>query len=156
MDYLSKERYDEIAGELKNLIEVEYPRIREELSEARAQGDLSENFEYRAARRAQAKTISRINYLRKVLQYSRIIDTKALPKDRISLLSKVKFTNLSTNSQMCYTIVSHHEMKLEEGKMSCNSPIGKALMGKMVGDIVDVQVPAGCIKLRIDEVVPGV
>ena len=156
MDYLSKERYDEIAGELKNLIEVEYPRIREELSEARAQGDLSENFEYRAARRAQAKTISRINYLRKVLQYSRIIDTKTLPKDRISLLSKVKFTNLSNDSQMCYTIVSHHEMNLDEGKISCNSPIGKALLGKMVGEIVEVQVPAGSIKLRIDEVVPGV
>ena len=86
MEYLSQERYDEIASELKNLIEVEYPKIKEELSEARAQGDLSENFEYRAARRAQAKTIGRINFLQKVLQYSRVIDTKALPKDRISLL----------------------------------------------------------------------
>ena len=96
MEYLSRERYDEISAELKQLIEVEYPKIREELSEARAQGDLSENFEYRAARRAQAKTISRINFLQKVLRYSRVIDTKSLPKDRVSLLSKVQFTNLAT------------------------------------------------------------
>ena len=152
MEYLSQERYDEIASELKNLIEVEYPKIKEELSEARAQGDLSENFEYRAARRAQAKTIGRINFLQKVLQYSRVIDTKALPKDRISLLSKVTFTNLSTNVQMTFRLVSHHEMNLETGKMSCNSPIGKALMGRNKGDIVEVQVPAGSYKIRIDEV----
>lgn len=76
MEYLSKERYDEIVAELNNLIDVEYPRIKDALSEARAQGDLSENFEYRAARRAQAKAISRIRFLQKILQYSRIIDTK--------------------------------------------------------------------------------
>lgn len=152
MEYLSQERYDQIVAELKQLIEVEYPRIKDELSEARAQGDLSENFEYRAARRAQAKAISRINFLQKVLQYSRVIDTKTLPKDRISLLSKVTFTNLSTNAQMAFTLVSHHEMNLEAGKISCNSPIGKALMGKNVGDVVDVEVPAGSYQIRIDKV----
>ena len=112
MDYLSKERYDEIAAELHNLINVEYPRIKDELSEARAQGDLSENFEYRAARRAQGKAISRIRFLQKVLQHSRVIDRSALPKDRISLLSKVEFTHLGTNRKMTCTIVSHHEMDL--------------------------------------------
>ena len=152
MEYLSRERYDEISAELKRLIEVEYPKIREELSEARAQGDLSENFEYRAARRAQAKTISRINFLQKVWRYSRVIDTKSLPKDRVSLLSKVQFTNLATETKMCYTIVSHHEMNLEAGKLSCNSPIGSALMGHRKGDIVEVKVPAGLLRLRIDEV----
>ncbi len=152
MEYLSRERYDEISAELKQLIEVEYPKIREELSEARAQGDLSENFEYRAARRAQAKTISRINFLQKVLRYSRVIDTKTLPTDRISLLSKVTFTNLASGVQMCYRIVSHHEMNLEAGKMSCNSPIGRALMGRKAGEIVEVEVPAGLLKIRIDAV----
>lgn len=152
MEYLSQERYDQIVAELKQLIEVEYPRIKDELSEARAQGDLSENFEYRAARRAQAKAISRINFLQKVLQYSRVIDTKTLPKDRISLLSKVTFTNLSTNAQMAFTLVSHHEMNLEARKISCNSPIGKALMGKNVGDVVEVEVPAGSYQIRIDKV----
>lgn len=150
MEYLSKERYDEIVAEINFLINEEYPRIKDALAEARAQGDLSENFEYRAARRAQGKTISRIRFLQRVLDYSRIIDTKALPKDQISLLSKVEFTNLATNVKMTYTIVSPHEMDLQNGKISCKSPIGMALMDKKVGDIVDVQAPSGVFQLRIE------
>lgn len=150
MEYLSKERYDEIVAEINFLINEEYPRIKDALAEARAQGDLSENFEYRAARRAQGKTISRIRFLQRVLDYSRIIDTKALPKDQISLLSKVEFTNLATNVKMTYTIVSPHEMDLQNGKISCKSPIGMALMGKKVGNIVDVQAPSGVFQLRIE------
>lgn len=150
MEYLSKERYDEIVAEINFLINEEYPRIKDALAEARAQGDLSENFEYRAARRAQGKTISRIRFLQRVLDYSRIIDTKALPKDQISLLSKVEFTNLATNVKMTYTIVSPHEMDLQNGKISCKSPIGMALMGKKVGDIVDIQAPSGVFQLRIE------
>ena len=149
---MSKERYYEIAAELHNLINVEYPRIKDELSEARAQGDLSENFEYRAARRAQGKAISRIRFLQKVLQHSRVIDRSALPKDRISLLSKVEFTHLGTNRKMTCTIVSHHEMNLEKGKLSCNSPVGVALMGRKAGEIVDVDAPAGKFQIRIEKV----
>ena len=155
MEYLSKERYEQLVGELNRLINEEYPRIKDELSEARAQGDLSENFEYRAARRAQAKAISRIRFLQKVLQHSRVIDTKALPKDRISLLSKVEFTNLSTGVSRCFTLVGHHEMDLEHGKLSCKSPIGLALMGRKAGEIVDVQAPAGTYRIRIDKVEIG-
>ena len=155
MEYLSKERYDEIVAEVDYLINEEYPRIKEALAEARAQGDLSENFEYRAARRAQGKAISRIRFLQRVLQSSRVIDTKALPKDQISLLSKVEFTNLSTNVKMTYTIVSPHEMNLQEGKISCKSPIGMALMGKKVGDVVDVNAPSGIFQLRIESVLVG-
>ena len=152
MEYLSKERYDEIVAEINFLINEEYPRIKDALAEARAQGDLSENFEYRAARRAQAKTISRIRFLQKVLDYSRIIDTKALPKDRISLLSKVEFTNLATNVRMTYTAVSPHEMDLQNGKISCKSPIGMALMGKKLGEIAEVNAPSGTFKVRIENV----
>ena len=152
MEYLSKERYDNIAAELDNLISVEFPKIKDALSEARAQGDLSENFEYRAARRAQAKMISRIRFLQNVLKYSRVIDTKSLPKDRVTLLSKVEFTNLKTNARMTYTIVSPHEMDLEKGKISLKSPIGEALMGKKTGDIVDVLAPAGVMRLRIESI----
>ncbi len=155
MEYLSKERYDQIVEELNNLINVEYPRIKDDLAEAMAQGDLSENFEYRAARRAQGKAISRIKFLQKVLQYSRVIDTAALPKDKISLLSKVEFTNLATNSRMTYTIVSPHEMNFQAGKISCKSPIGLALMGRKVGDEVDVEAPSGTFKLRIENVTVG-
>ncbi|MBQ0044120.1 MAG: transcription elongation factor GreA [Bacteroidales bacterium] len=155
MEYLSKECYDSIAAELNNLIDVEYPKIKDALSEARAQGDLSENFGYRAARRAQAKMISRINYLQKVLKYARVIDTSALPKDQVSLLSKVEFTNLATNKKMTFTIVSPHEMNLQEGKISLKSPIGEALMGKKVGDVVEAHAPAGTLRLRIDSISMG-
>ena len=89
MEYLSKERYDQIVAELHHLMDVEYPRIKEDLAEARAQGDTSDNAGYREARRLQAKAISRIKFLQKVLQFSRVIDTKALPKDKVSLLSTV-------------------------------------------------------------------
>lgn len=156
MEYLSKERYGQIVAELNHLIDVEYPRIKEELSEARAQGDLSENFEYRSARRAQAKTIGRIRFLQKVLQYSRVIDTSALPKDQVSLLSSVEFTNLTSDVRMTYTIVSPHEMNLEEGKISFKSPIGAALMGKKVGDVVDVQAPSGILKLRVEKIITAI
>lgn len=152
MEYLSKERHDQIVAELNNLIDVEYPRIKEELCEARTQGDLSENAEYRSARRAQAKAISRIRFLQKVLQYSRVIDTDSLPKDRVTLLSKVEFTNLVTGIRMTYTIVSPHEMNLEEGKISCKSPIGSAMMDKKPGETVDVPAPAGTFKIRIERI----
>ena len=156
MEYLSKERYDEIAAELDNLINVVYPKVKDDLSEARAQGDLSENCGYRAARTAQAKTISRIRFLQRVLEHSRVIDVERLPKDQVTLLSKVEFANLSSGDRMTYTIVSPHEMNLEEAKISLKSPIGQALMGRRVGDVVEVQVPAGVMKFRIESITAGV
>ena len=152
MEYLSKQRYDEIAAELKQLIDVVYPKVKDGLAEARAQGDLSENAGYREARRIQAKTISRIRFLQKVLEHSRVIDPDVLPKDRVSLLSRVEFTNLSTNTRMKFEIVSPHEMNLEAGKISLKSPIGTALMGKKVGEIAEAQVPSGTLRLRIDSI----
>ena len=152
MEYLSKERYDEISAELKNLITVVYPKVKDDLSEARAQGDLSENCGYRAARTAQAKTISRIRFLQRVLEHARVIDTEQLPKDRVTLLSKVEFTNLSSGARMTYTVVSPHEMNLEAGKISLKSPIGQALMGKKTGDTVEVNVPSGILRLRIESI----
>ncbi len=152
MEYLSKQRYDEIAAELKHLINEVYPQIQDDLAEASAQGDRSDNAGYREARRNQAKTISRIRFLQKVLEHSRVIDPDALPKDRVSLLSKVEFTNLTTNKRMRFEIVSPHEMDLEAGKISLKSPIGAALMGKKVGEIAEAQVPAGTLRLRIDNI----
>lgn len=152
MEYLSKEGHDKIAAELENLISVEFPKIKDALSEARAQGDLSENYEYRAARRAQAKMIGRIRFLQKVLKYSRVIDTATLPKDQVTLLSKVEFTNLDTDTRMTFKIVSPHEMNLQEGKISLKSPIGEALMGKKAGDTVEVHAPAATLRLRIENV----
>ena len=152
MEYLSRQRYDEISTELKHLINVVYPKVKDDLAEARAQGDLSENAGYREARRIQAKTISRIRFLQKVLEHSRVIDPDALPNDRVCLLSRVEFTNLSTDTRMKLEIVSPHEMNLEAGKISLKSPIGAALMGKKVGEIAEARVPSGTLRLRIESI----
>ena len=152
MEYLSKQRYDEIAGELRHLIEEVYPKVKEDLAETGSQGDRSDNAGYREARRIQAKTISRIRFLQKILEHSRVIDPNVLPKDRVSLLSRVEFTNLNTNTRMQFEIVSPHEMNLEAGKISLKSPIGAALMGKKVGEIVEVQVPSGTLRLKIESI----
>ena len=100
MEYLSKERYDEIASELKHLINEVYPKVADDLAEASAQGDRSDNAGYREARRIQGKTISRIRFLQRILEHARVIDTNHLPKDRVCLLSRVEFTNLSTQTRM--------------------------------------------------------
>lgn len=150
MEYLSKERHDELAAELRHLIEDVYPKVAEEVAEMGAQGDRSDNAGYREARRIQGKTISRIRFLQKILEHSRVIDPEFLPKDRVSLLSKVEFTNLSTNTRMRFEIVSPHEMDLEAGKISLKSPIGAALMGKKVGEIAEAHTPSGLLRLRID------
>ena len=152
MEYLSKERHDELAAELRHLIEDVYPKVREEVAETGSQGDRSDNAGYREARRIQGKTISRIRFLQKILENSRVIDPDALPKDRVSLLSRVEFTNLSTNTRMTFQIVSPHEMDLEAGKISLKSPIGAALMGKKVGEIAEAQVPSGTLRLRIESI----
>ena len=152
MEYLSKERYDELSSELRHLITEVYPKVTDDLAEASAQGDRSDNAGYREARRIQGKTISRIRFLQKVLEHSRVVDQDALPKDRVCLLSRVAFTNLSTGARMSFQIVSPHEMDLEAGKISLKSPIGAALMGKKVGEIAEAQVPSGTVRLRIESI----
>jgi transcription elongation factor GreA len=152
MEYLSKQRYDELEAELRHLLDEVYPKVTDDLAEASAQGDRSDNAGYREARRIQAKTISRIRFLQKILEHSRVIDPDALPKDCVSLLSHVEFTNLSTNARMKFQIVSPHEMDLGAGKISLNSPIGSALMGKKVGEIAEARVPSGTLRLRIESI----
>ena len=152
MEYLSKERYDELAAELRHLIEDVYPKVQEDLAETGSQGDRSDNAGYREARRLQGKTISRIRFLQKILEHARVIDPDVLPKDRVCLLSRVVFTNLTTNTRMTFQIVSPHEMDLEAGKISLQSPIGAALMGKKAGEIAEAQVPAGTLRLRIESI----
>lgn len=154
MEYLSRQRYEELSAELKHLITEVYPTVQEELAEMSAQGDRSDNAGYREARRMQGKTISRIRFLQRILENSRVIDTETLPKDRVSLLSRVEFTNLQTNTRMRFQIVSPHEMDLEAGKISLKSPIGAALMGKKVGEIAEVTVPSGTLRLRIENITP--
>ena len=152
---MSQEGYDKLVAELHQLESVEYPRVKEALIEARDKGDLSENFEYHAARREQARLLSRIRFKQRVLEFARVIDTKRLGSDTIGLLTKVDLTNLGNNSQMSYTIVSPHEANLQERKISIKSPIAQALLGKKAGDVVDVSVPAGKQTFRIDHIQIG-
>lgn len=149
---MSKECYDELVAELENLVKVELPKAKDELSEARAKGDLSENFEYHAAKRALRRVMSQIRFKTVVLQNAQVLDATVLKCDTVGLLRKVEFTNLTNNRQMAYTIVNPHEANLREGKISIKSPIAEALLGKQVGDVVEARVPAGIIKLKIDNI----
>lgn len=149
---MSQEGYDKLVAELYQLENVEYPKIKEALIEAREKGDLSENFEYHAARREQSRLLGRIRFKQRVLEFARVIDTSRLVSDAVGLLTKVDLTNLGNNCQMTYTLVSPHESNLQEMKISIKSPIAQALLGKKVGDIVEVHVPAGIQKFRIDKI----
>ncbi|MBR3633283.1 MAG: transcription elongation factor GreA [Bacteroidaceae bacterium] len=152
MEYMSQEGYDKLVAELHYLKTVEYPKVKEALSEARDKGDLSENFEYHAAKREQARLISRIRFKQRVLDFARVLDTSRLDSSTVGLLSEVKITNMTNKLQMTYTIVSPHEANLQEKKISIKSPIAQALIGKRVGNVVEVHVPAGVQKFRIDGV----
>ncbi len=152
MEYMSQEGYDKLVAELRQLESVELPLVRDAIAEARDKGDLSENFEYHAAKREQARLLSRIRFKQRVLEHARVIDKSRLGADAVGLLSKVERTNLNNNSLMTYTIVSPHEANIAEKKISVKSPIAQALLNKKEGDVVEVRVPAGIQRLRIEKI----
>ena len=152
MEYMSQEGYDKLVAELRHMESVELPQVRVAIAEARVKGDLSENFEYHAAKREQGRLLSRIRFKQRVLENARVIDTSRLGTDSVQLLSKVDMTNLTTNGKMRWTIASPHEANLREGKISIKSPIAQALLNHKVGDVVEVTVPAGVMKLRIENI----
>ena len=152
MEYMSQEGFDKLVAELKELENVELPAVRDAIAEARDKGDLSENFEYHAAKREQSRLLGRIRFKQRVLENARVIDKSKLGGDSVGLLSKVEMTNLANNARMTYTIVSPHEANLREGKISIKSPIAQALLNKKAGDTVEVRVPAGLMKLRIESI----
>lgn len=156
MEYLSQECYDKLVAELNELINVELPKVKNEIAEARDKGDLSENFEYHAAKRAQGKLLGRIRFKQRVLQYARVMDTSKLESDTVGLFRKVEMTNQTTGATMVYTIVNPHEADLRAGKLSIKSPIAESLLGKRTGDVVEVHVPAGVLKLKIESITMGV
>ena len=152
MEYMSQEGFDKLVAELRQMENVELPQVREAIAEARDKGDLSENFEYHAAKREQARLLGRIRFKQRILANARVIDTSRLGSDTVQLLCKVGITNLANNSKMTYPIASPHEANLREGKISIKSPIAEALLNKKVGDVVEVLVPAGMLKLRIESI----
>ena len=151
-EYMSQEGYDKLVAELRQLENVELPLVREAIAEARDKGDLSENFEYHAAKREQSRLLGQIRFKQRVLEFARVIDKSKIKTDGIALLSKVEMTNLANNAHMTYTIVSPHEANLREGKISIKSPIAQALINKKVGDVVEVRVPAGMLRIRIESI----
>lgn len=150
---MSQEGYDKLVAELNQLVHEDLPKVREAIAEARDKGDLSENFEYHAAKREQSRLLGRIRFKQRVLEHARVLDiSKRQNTDSIQLLSRIEITNLANNARMTYTIVSPHEANLREGKISIKSPIANALVGKKAGDVVEVRVPAGMQKFRIESV----
>ncbi len=152
MEYMSQECYDKLVAELQHLIKVELPKAQDELSEARDKGDLSENFEYHAARRAHGRLLGKIRYKQNILANARVLDTKQLSPDTVQLLCTVEITNLRVGRKSTYTIVSPHEANIHDGKISIKSPIGQALVGHKPGDTVKVKAPAGVVELHIESI----
>ena len=147
--YLSQNGYDNLKKELHSLKTVDRPHIINQIAEARDKGDLSENAEYDAAKEAQGLLEARISKLENDLSNSRVIDESQLSTDSVSLLTKVTIKNPKNNMEMSYAIVSESEANLAEKKISASSPIGKGLLGKKVGEVVEIQVPNGIVNFEI-------
>ena len=155
IQYLSQEGYDKLDAELKDLKTRGRREIAADIAEARAKGDLSENAEYDAAKEAQGHMEDRITKLEDVLANARIIDAKDLDLTKVRVLSKVTILNKKMNKEMQYTLVSPNEADFAKGKISVDSPIGKGLLGKEIGDVVEIQVPAGKLELEIRNIEIG-
>ena len=147
--YLTAEGYKKLKEDLDHLRSVERPAAAAAIAEARDKGDLSENAEYDAAREAQGLLEMRIAQLEQTLTNARVIDETKIDKSKVQILSKVTLLNHNNNRQVVYTIVAEHEANLREGKLAIGTPIAKALLGKKKGDVVEVIVPAGTLKLEI-------
>ena len=149
---MSQEGYDKLVAELKRLESIERPKASAAIAEARDKGDLSENAEYDAAKEAQAKLESKIAAMKTTLAEAKIIDTSRLSNDSVQILSKVEMTNIATKARMVYTIVSESEANLREGKIAITTPIAQGLLNHKVGDEVEIKIPRGVIKLRIESI----
>lgn len=149
INYMTKEGYDALVKEIEHLEKVERPRISGQIAEAREKGDLSENAEYDAAKEAQGLMEMKIAKLKTILGESRILDESKVDVSKVGILTKVTVVNKKTNFTVDYMIVSEKEADLKLGKISVKSPIGMGLMGKKVGDIAEVTVPAGVIHFEI-------
>lgn len=149
---MSQDGYDKMVAELKRLESVERPKASAAIAEAADKGDLSENSEYDAAKEAQAHLEDKINQLKLSISEAKIVDVSRLSTDAVQILSKVQMTNLANKAKMTYTIVSESEANLREGKISIKTPIAQGLLNKKVGDEVEIKIPRGTLKLRIDNI----
>ncbi|WP_066222004.1 transcription elongation factor GreA [Formosa haliotis] len=152
VSYYTAEGLKKLRDELKQLKDIERPRASQAIAEARDKGDLSENAEYDAAKEAQGMLEMKISKLEEILSGARVIDESQFDNSKILVLSKVKIKNQTNGMEMNYTLVADGEADLKSGKISVNSPIGKGLLGKSVGDVAEIQVPNGVLKFDIIEI----
>lgn len=152
ISYYTAEGLKKLREELNHLRDVERPKASRAIAEARDKGDLSENAEYDAAKEAQGMLEMKISKLEGVNANARLIDESQMDSSKVLVLSKVKIKNQSNGSEITYTLVADGEADLASGKLSVNSPIGKGLLGKSVGDTADIQVPNGVMKFDILEI----
>ena len=149
VSYYTEEGLKKLKDELEHLKFVERPNISQQIAEARDKGDLSENAEYDAAKEAQGMLEMKIAKLEEMYAGARVIDESQLDTDKVLALSIVKIRNLNTKAEMTFTLVAETEADIKAGKISVNSPIGTGLLGKKVGEVAEIQVPAGLVKFEI-------
>lgn len=152
VQYYTKEGIEKLRADLRQMETVERPSISQQIAEARDKGDLSENAEYDAAKEAQGLLEMRIARLQEVLRNARVVDESKLDSDKVLLFSKVSIKNIKNNAVMNYVLVPENEADLKKAKISINSPIAKGLLGKKIGEIAEIQVPAGLIPFEIMEI----
>ena len=149
ISYYTQEGLDRLKGEIKELESVERPKISQQIAEARDKGDLSENAEYDAAKEAQGLLEARIAKLKNKLANARLIDDSEIDSSKVFILSTVKIRNIQNKMEVSYTIVAENEADLKARKISVDSPIGKGLLGKSVGEIADILTPSGIMKFEV-------
>lgn len=152
LQYVTKETLEQMRVELQRMKAVERPAASRAIAEAREKGDLKENAEYDAAKEAQGLLEAKIAAMEGALANVRVIDESSIDTSKVSILTKVKMTNMGTRKEVIYQLVSEKEADLKAGKISITSPIGKGILGKTVGEVAEVQAPAGVLKFRIEDI----
>ena len=152
IQYVTKETLDQMKTELQHMKGIERPAASRAIAEAREKGDLKENAEYDAAKEAQGMLEAKIAALDGQVASARIVDESTIDTSKVSILTKVKLTNLNTKKQVTYQIVSETEADLKAGKISVTSPIGKGLLGKQIGEVAEVTAPAGLLKFKVEDI----
>ena len=152
INYVTKETFEQMRAELQHMKGIERPAASRAIGEAREKGDLKENAEYDAAKETQGMLEAKIKQLEGIIATARIVDESTIDTSKVSILTKVSLTNLTTKKKVTYQIVSEKEADLKQSKISASSPIGKGLLGKAVGDIAEIQAPAGLIKLKVEKI----
>ena len=147
--YMTEDGYKKLADEIAQMEAVDRKAISAQIAEARDKGDLSENAEYDAAKEAQGMLEMKIAQMKETLANARIIDESKLKTDSVQILTTVRVKNLANKQEMTYTLVSENEANIREGKLAINTPIGKGLLGKKIGEVAEINVPAGLMRFEV-------